>query len=143
MYGVHRKSAETAAVSRGISHVTTNSALSRLHHSGEYSKTERPVESSRSGSQQMGALISAFTIPTAWETVRKCYTSQQQKAGYLITGCWSLGAVWKSSWPSWVPLPVCCSKPDGFYGRKATLKLKPVFCGRGEKNFLYIMADRV
>ena len=48
-----------------------NSALSRLHHSGEYSKTERPVESSRSGSQRMGALISAFTIPTARETVRK------------------------------------------------------------------------
>ena len=31
----------------------------------------------------------------------------------------------------------------GNYGRKATLKLKPVFCERGEKIFLYIMAECV
>ena len=36
----------------------------------------------------------------------------------IIVKTQSSGAVWKSRWPSWAPVP---NKPYGFCGRKATL----------------------
>ena len=44
-----------------------------------------------------------------------------RKATLNQPGCQSSGAVWKSRWPSWAPVP---NKPYGFCGRKAPWKKK-------------------